>query len=118
MKKLILLLAASFIGVLAYSQNKVVLKNATDSASLNLEGSTFTLKIDGEEYIKVPRHNTLFEGPAQGWDDFRVPVTATTAAGSNPPVFAAMINSGGILLVMPYTSMEKKISIQYRQTTN
>jgi len=99
MKRSILVLIVAFVCNLAYSQNKLVMKNATDSASLNLEGSTLVIKIDGKEYLKMPKGNTLFlEGNAQTWDDLRVPVTATTAAGSNPPVFSSFLNSGGTFI--------------------
>jgi hypothetical protein len=58
--------------------------------------SSLVIKIDGKDYLKIPKGNTVILGKsAQAWDDLKVPVTATTAAGSNPPVFSSFMNSGG-----------------------
>jgi len=99
MKRTILFFAMLFLCSFVFSQNKLTLKNAKDSATLIVVDSSLILKIDGKEYLKISKNNTLFlENSALAWEDLRVPVTATTAAGSNPPVFSSFMNSGGKFL--------------------
>ncbi len=80
----------------AFSQNKLLLKNGKDSASIVLTDSALFLNVDGRTSMVMPENKTIYlTGSARAWDDMRVPVTATTASGSNPPQFSFFKNSGG-----------------------
>ena len=96
MKRYFLFCIFSLIGGFAISQNEVTLKSKSDTAVIGLLDSTFFIKIDGKEYLKIPKGKTVFLSGATGaWEDVRVPVNATTASGSNPPEFSSFKNSGG-----------------------
>jgi hypothetical protein len=126
MKRIILFIAAIVLcSNHTFSQNKLILKNSKDSASLILVDSSLILKIDGKEYMKISKNNTLFlENSALAWEDLRVPVTATTAAGSNPPVFSSFMNSGGKFLgsslhfdgINEYDSIPANAKLNFAQT--
>lgn len=94
-KYLFLFTVLFFIGGLK-AQNEVTLKSKSDTAEISIIDSTFFLKIDGKEYIKILKNKTVYlMGSADAWDDLRTPVNATTASGSNPPEFSSLQNSGG-----------------------
>lgn len=97
MKRFILIIVVLNIwSSLLYSQNKLVLKSPKDSATIILIDSSLIIKIDGKEYLKIAKNNTvIYKNSAEAWDDLKVPVTGTTTSGSNPPVFSSFMNSGG-----------------------
>ena len=96
MKRLLLCLPVIFMVTAVLAQNKLVLKNAHDSASIVLTDSSLYLNVDGKTSLVMPENKTIYlTGSARAWDDLRVPVTSTNASGSNPPQFAFFKNNGG-----------------------
>jgi hypothetical protein len=97
MKKYLFLFAIFCLcGGLLKAQKDVILKSSSDTAVISIVDSTFFIKIDGKEYVKIPKDKTVYLTGSDGaWNDFRVPVNSTTASGSNPPEFSLLKNSGG-----------------------
>lgn len=96
MKRFFLILLAGMFCLPLVAQNKLVLKNGKDSASIVLTDSSLFLSVDGRTSFVMPENKTIYlTGSARAWDDLRVPVTSTTAAGSSPPTFSFFKNSGG-----------------------
>lgn len=94
-KNFILLTLVIFCGF-GYAQNDIKITGKSDTAVMSFLDSTFYLKIDGKEYLKIPKDKTIYlTGSAAAWNDLRVPVNATTVSGSNPPEFSLLKNSGG-----------------------
>lgn len=70
----------------------------------------------GGDYSYFEDDGTLvFNGDATVWDDLRVPISATTDAGSSPPEFALYCNSaiGGIQSSLYFNNLDEYLEISH-----
>ncbi len=96
MKKTLFFITTALICTQIFSQTSFVSSNIDKTSGIVPFDPALLVNINGKEYLRtVSNSKAPPETLASVWTDIKVPVTATSAAGSNPPRFSSFLNSGG-----------------------